>query len=72
MDLKLLSSEVESIGSGQQSGTTARETYKCPCGKSEVIYEKDDIVGRRTTSIICYCNECSDLYTFGRGTAELK
>lgn len=73
MILKEISSNVsEHRGWGAGPGETITETYECPCGKGTVEYEKDDIPGFRDKSIVCYCEECSGLYTFGRGTAELK
>lgn len=73
MILKEISSEVfEHRGWGAGAGETITETYECPCGEGVVKYEKDDIPGFRDKSIICYCGECNNLYTFGRGTAEPK
>ena len=73
MELKLLDrSSTYSEGYGAGSGEIIREEYACPCGKSIVLYEKDDIPGFRDKSVSCGCKECSEKYDFGRGTATEK
>jgi hypothetical protein len=73
MNLKLIYNRSDNhSGYGAGSGETVREEYECPCGKGQVIYEKDDIPGFRETDIYSTCNECSDQYVFGRGTAREK
>lgn len=74
MKLKKISSEelphIDKIN--ERFGSTINETYECLCGKGVVEYEEDRIPGLRGKNITCNCSECSDLFTFGRGTAELK
>ena len=53
-------------GYGAGDGEVITITYECPCGKNEVIYEKDDIPGFRDSSLTCYCSECRDKYQFSR------
>lgn len=61
-----------SSGYGAGSGQVITETYKCPCGKGKVYYEKDDIPGFKDTSIYSDCEECKSNYELGRGTATEK
>ncbi|MPQ22181.1 hypothetical protein [Carnobacterium divergens] len=73
MELKVLNKETDyHSGYGAGSGEIIRVTYACPCGKSEVVFEKDDIPGFRDSSTICECQECSSKYDFNRGTATIK
>lgn len=73
-ELKEISPEVKDAGWANQSqqGKYITKTYQCPCGKSVVVYEKDDFIGHRYTKTICYCSECDASYNFERGTATPK
>lgn len=70
---KILSETLPHIDKiNERFGSIINETYACPCGKGVVEYEEDRIPGLRGKRITCNCSECSDLFTFSRGTAELK
>lgn len=73
MELKFKDSHSEwHSGYGAGEGSIDSEEYFCPCGKSVVTYEKDDIPGFRSKSNFCDCKECNGKYVFGRGTATLR
>lgn len=60
------------IGSRARTGSVIKDEFVCPCGKGTVFYERDDIPGFKNTFITSDCKACSENYSFGRGTAELK
>lgn len=73
MKLKLIESNTEyHAGYGAGSGSVSKDVYECPCGKGEVIYEKDNIPGFRDSDLFVTCKECADLYEIGIGEAKKK
>lgn len=36
--------------------------YKCPCGKGQIVDDKDATPGFRSHDIFIKCNECSEKY----------
>lgn len=38
--------------------------YKCPCGKGQVVDDKDATPGFRSHDIYIECSECSEKYEF--------
>lgn len=72
MKLKFIRSESENhSGYGAGSGSIDTNYYECPCGKAEVIYEKDNIPGFRDRQTWSTCPDCKVKYRFSKGTAEL-
>jgi hypothetical protein len=71
MNLKLIyNSSDNHLGYGAVGSLeTVREEYECPCGKGQVIFEKDDITGFRETGTYSTCIEFNDQYVLGSGTA---
>ena len=65
-------SSYEHDGWGAGAGATINFTYKCPCGKGKVFYEKEDTPGFRESSTYCNCPECNSKYDFIRNSAYEK
>ena len=43
--------------------------YKCPCGKGEIVYDKNDTPGFHSHDVFITCTECNEKYEidFSRG-----
>lgn len=38
--------------------------YKCPCGKGEIVDDKDDTPGFRSHDVFLTCDKCREKYEF--------
>lgn len=63
MRTELISSNiVDSAGYGAGSGNIEHYEYKCPCGKSTIVEEHDNIPGFREHDVYICCDECRKNY----------
>ena len=64
MKTKLIKSNQEyHRGYGAGSGDVEWYEYECPCGKSVIREEHDNIPGFRDHDVYIKCKECNEKYT---------
>lgn len=69
--------EVLSVCENEQNygagwGVEQTITYKCPCGKGEVVEDNDQVPGFRSHDIINYCENCKDNWVVEPGGRATK
>lgn len=76
IELKEISSTSDGITDtrkGPINSYVRSNTYRCPCGKGTVKWEKDSTPGFRDTMYIILCDECRSKYnTANKGYLTLK
>lgn len=62
MKLELLEKNSIRRNAPYYHGVTEQQIYACPCGRSTVVYEEDDIPGNRDWYTQIKCEECAKKY----------